>query len=84
MDILLISHANTYLIFLSLLHKGQLDTFHTSTPPEPRRGVAAPFISADLFVWEHLGTFKQEACIIKKLLIKDHPFPENCENAEAF
>ncbi len=53
----LISHANTYLIFLSLLHKGQLDTFYTSTPRRSQRG-RRPLLSlwTSLFVniWELL------------------------------
>lgn len=66
------SHANTYLIFLSLLHKGQLDTFHTSTPPQSQRGEAAPSISLDPLVWEHLETFKGDVCGIRALLMKYH------------
>lgn len=58
----------------SLSHKGQLEAFHTSTPPQSPGGWggggAAPSISMNPLVWEHLETF-EDVRRIKGLLIWD-------------
>lgn len=62
-------HVPHLLIAFTQRTAWHISHINTSSVPE---GEAAPCISTDLLVWEHLETFKEDVCRIKKLLIKYH------------
>lgn len=62
-------HVPHLLITFTQRTAWHISHINTSSVPE---GEAAPSISLDPLVWEHLETFKEDVCGIKTLLMKYH------------